>query len=33
MNLDPTALLLGIGMLLGGGLGWTYYMQAIRKKT
>lgn len=29
MNLDPTALLLGIGMLLG----WTYYLQAIRKKT
>ena len=32
MNLDPTALLLGIGMLLGGGLGWTFYMKAIRKK-
>lgn len=32
MNLDPTALLLGIGMLLGGVLGWTYYLQAIRKK-
>ena len=31
MSLDTTDLLLGIGSVLGGGLGWTFYMQAIRK--
>ena len=32
MSLDTTDLLLGIGSVLGGGLGWTFYMQAIRKE-
>ena len=32
MSLDTTELLLALGLILGGGLGWTYYMQAIRKQ-
>lgn len=32
MSLDTTDLLLGIGSVLGGALGWTFYMQAIRKQ-
>lgn len=32
MSLDTTELLLALGSILGGGLGWTFYMQAIRKQ-
>lgn len=32
MSLDTTELLLALGLILGAALGWTYYMQAIRKQ-
>ncbi|WP_019174276.1 hypothetical protein [Brevibacterium ravenspurgense] len=32
MSLDTTELLLALGSILGGALGWTFYMQAIRKQ-